>query len=457
MTESDFSKFKMPKKGIPADDDKKVPTSADDQPISPELAAVIAEFNRVSLAKKPVIKTIAPGRSAQRKVVMSVDEQAVSDELAEIIAQLNSSAENSEITPDHLTHPSPEDGAPKGLTIKKGTVDIAPGTAAKKVIPKSVKEQPISLKLASDISKLNSSIGFSSFKKEEHITTPEVQFGTAEPKQKIFLKTEPDAERTPPPKQATSGLSLKGKEPAPIEARDDSGLVTGANVKTKTCPKCDTNTASENDLCVKCGYNFVKGRQTLTPERKLQIRRRCEASFWISALLIALFILLTPRTARKLYDKTVRDYISPVFTTYIQPYLTNKRDPEVRANRIDRIPLPVATPAVAGKEPKEPAIGYIAPEFDSQDQIRQEIRRLLDLKFPPMQAGDIALFTTTDETTATATFIGIENNQIILDLNGTQTSGAVEKLIPEIRIRIDPDYREKYIREKAAKLLPKTE
>jgi ribosomal protein L40E len=457
MNEPDFSKFEMPKKGIPADDDQKVSTSTDDQPVSPELAAVIAEFNRVSLAQKPVIKPLTPGKPALRKVALSVDEQTVSNELAEIIDQLKTSAAKSEITPAQLTPPEPEEVEIQEPSDQKKPGDIAQGVAARKVIPKSVKEQPISLKLASDISKLNSSIGFSSFKKEERISSPEVQFGKIEPTQKIALKTESNVERTPPKHVSSIGLSLKGKEPKPIEPRDTSDLVTGANVKTKICPKCKTNTASENNLCAKCGYNFIKGRKTLTPKRKIEIRKRCEAIFWVSALLIALFILLSPRAARKAYEKTVRNYISPVFTTYIQPYLTNKRDPEIRANKIDQLPLPVLIPAVAGKEPAEPIFGYIAPEFDSQDQIRQEIRRLLDLKFPPMQAGDIALFTTTDDTSATATFIGVENNQVILNLNGTQTSGAIEKLMPEVRIRIDPAYREKYIREKAAKLFLKAE
>lgn len=256
-------------------------------------------------------------------------------------------------------------------------------------------------------------------------------------KEHLSLQIRPEMERTPQ-KKLKGGPRLAGKEPEQAKARENTELIKGANTKLKRCPKCRNEVEAESILCEECGYNFKTGKTQLTPARKKKLCHRLELTFWMLILGLVLFSWLQPRSAKKLYTSTLGSTLTPLYEIYLRPYLTGEYDPELRAWAINQ------EPKVAPD--KTPQTSTLTPE--QIQKLRQAIVQETDQLYPLLSPGENAHFITLDKKSALAAFVKIEAGKIFLDLDGKTSSGPLEKLTPETRLRVDPEYRAIYIAEK---------
>lgn len=479
--EPEASAFKMPVKGLPSRQSAKTVLNTADQRSDAEVASVMADFERISnelktAAEKAALKRageIPPGTAGKRKIALSLNEQPVSQDVSTAITQLTEKA----ALKHKRSEPAASDALDSNLTVQNTpVVKTARGAAARRPIPLSTDEQPISFELAAAITKLKNSMGLSSFDRTEQPVSAEVQIGEKtrpkpalkptdelEPNEplpqrtapvstgprSLSLQTRPEMERAPQ-KKMKGGPRLAGKDPEKVKARENTELIKGANVKLKACPRCKTETGQETLLCNECGYNFETGRTQMTPAKKKQIRLRCELAFWITLIALALTARLRPQEARRLYRATLEPYLSPIYATYIRPYLTGEHDPELQSWLLEQTGREMpATPATPPEKKPRRNADFAAIEAD--------VKAVIDLKYPMLKAGDEAVFITTDNQSATALFIGVENGQIILELNGKQTRGPVTKLAPSVRLRVDPEYRREHIRKKVAQQIEESQ
>lgn len=253
---------------------------------------------------------------------------------------------------------------------------------------------------------------------------------------KISLRARPETDQPIEPEPRTKEAKQKK-----TETRDPITLVSGANVKLKVCPKCKTETDGNATLCKKCSYNFKTGQKQFTPTRIKQIRRKSEIVFWSSLIALTVLFYFRPQMAHRLYNRTLEPYLGPMYERYIHPYLTGEKDPALQTWPPPQSPIKEKLPG------KHDADEINAQNTATQQRIKKSVMAEFDTRYPMLQAGDTARFTTTDNTAATAQFLGISEGEIILELNGKKTHGPLTQLAPTTRIRVDPTYRQEQISE----------
>ena len=219
---------------------------------------------------------------------------------------------------------------------------------------------------------------------------------------------------------------------------------------SKTCPSCKSTIGRDAVLCIRCGHDFKTGKKIVKPSWVAQHKGAVLASSVGLIVVIAALVFV-------LWPKTLPPPIAPITPPLLAeppaaPPPPAPPPPPPTATVVQPVPPPPKTapaPTPAQRAAKQAEADRASFEAKKR-QAEQKLRQQLDAGKPMQKVGSIVELRRKNGVIDKGTlrgFAGTGTNRIAVLVSPTKKSGVpLVSLDPDSRIRLDPEYREAFIR-----------
>ena len=222
---------------------------------------------------------------------------------------------------------------------------------------------------------------------------------------------------------------------------------------SKTCPSCKSTIGRDAVLCIRCGHDFKTGKKIVKPSWTSQHKGAVLAS-------AAGLVVLVAALAFALWPKSLPPPIAPITPPLAVQPAPPPPPPPAAAAPVPVPPAAVAQPVAPPRPPPpSPTPAQLAARQAETDRAAFEakkqraelaLRQKLDSGKPMYTVGNAVELRRRNGVIDKGTlrgFSGEGTNRVALVVNPTRKSAVpLVSLDPDSRIRLDPEYREAFIR-----------